>query len=158
MEDKVVYLYCRLLSLKWFQKKDLQNCRFSNFGFPYLTVFHALGFLTEILRAAVQEEGAAVRRKYRERLSMVDWDPDQNIYAFLFSDKILLGERVLGFLFFFLSLFIYFERVWAGEGQRQRERERIPSRLNAVSTEPHWGARSRKPGDHDLSWNQEPDT
>lgn len=39
------------------------------FSIPY--GFHALGFLTEILRAAVQEEGAAVRKKYRERLSMV---------------------------------------------------------------------------------------
>ena len=37
----------------------------------------------------------------------------------------------------FSSLFILRERV--GEGQRERERERIPSRLPMVSTEPHLG-------------------
>ena len=36
---------------------------------------------------------------------------------------------------FFLSLFIYFERERIGEGQRERETERIPSRLYTVSKE-----------------------
>ena len=43
--------------------------------------------------------------------------------------------------FFFLNVFMYFERerekVQAGE--RQRERERVPSRLLTVSTEPDMG-------------------
>ena len=41
------------------------------------------------------------------------------------------------------------------EGQRERERERIPIRLHAVSTEPNEGLELKKPGDHDLSRNQE---
>ena len=42
-------------------------------------------------------------------------------------------------------MFIYFERECArvhaqmGEGQRERGRERTPSRLRAVSIEPHVG-------------------
>ena len=45
--------------------------------------------------------------------------------------------RVL-FFFFFFSLLIFFERVTAqaGEGQKERESERIPSRLRAASAEP----------------------
>ena len=43
----------------------------------------------------------------------------------------------------FVFKFIYFERqtecVCAGEGQRERGRERIPSRLHTVSTEPNTG-------------------
>ena len=48
---------------------------------------------------------------------------------------------------FFLSLFIYFEGESLGTGAhelergkvRDRERDRIPSRLHAVSTEPNTG-------------------
>ena len=42
-------------------------------------------------------------------------------------------------LFFLMFLFILRERVSAGEGQRERGRERIPSRLCAVSAEPDAG-------------------
>ena len=43
--------------------------------------------------------------------------------------------------FFFLLSVIYFERERkrAGEGQRARETERIPSRLRTISTEPNMG-------------------
>ena len=44
-------------------------------------------------------------------------------------------------MFFFLK-FIYFESesaVQAREGQREKERERIPSRLCTVSTDPNVG-------------------
>ena len=44
------------------------------------------------------------------------------------------------------------------EGQRERGRERISSKLHAVSTEPDAGLELTKPWDHDLSKNQEPDT
>ena len=42
---------------------------------------------------------------------------------------------------FFLSLFMYFviERERVGKGQRERGRERIPSRLHTDSTEPDTG-------------------
>ena len=43
-----------------------------------------------------------------------------------------------GEVFGFLSLFIYCERVRAGEGQREK-RERIPSRLHTVGMEPDVG-------------------
>ena len=44
------------------------------------------------------------------------------------------------FLQFFLNLFRERESMWAGEGQRERERrQRIPSRLSTVSAEPHTG-------------------
>ena len=38
-----------------------------------------------------------------------------------------------------------------GEGQTERERETIPSRLHAVCTEPNAGAQTQEPGDPDLS-------
>ena len=45
-------------------------------------------------------------------------------------------------------MFIYlFLRERAGEGQREREIERIPSRLHAVSTEPNAGL---KPMNHEI--------
>ena len=52
------------------------------------------------------------------------------------------------FFFFFLSLFIYFERdrnsmSW-GDAKREGERERIPSRLWAVSTYPNAGLELHK--------------
>ena len=40
---------------------------------------------------------------------------------------------------FFLSLFIYFERESMSRGEAEREKERIPSRLHIVSTEPDAG-------------------
>ena len=39
----------------------------------------------------------------------------------------------------FFLMFIYFERKRAGEGQRESERERIPSRLHTASIEPDLG-------------------
>ena len=49
-------------------------------------------------------------------------------------------ETCEGHSFFFLSLFIYFERERGLEqGGAEREGERIPSRLQAVSTEPNSG-------------------
>ena len=39
--------------------------------------------------------------------------------------------------FYFLNVYFEIEKARVGEGQR--ERERIPSRLPAVSTEPHLG-------------------
>ena len=48
--------------------------------------------------------------------------------------------------------FIYFERdSQVGEGQRNRERERIPSRLHAANAEPDMGLEPMKSRDHDLS-------
>ena len=46
----------------------------------------------------------------------------------------------------FLSLFIYFEResVRAGRTERGKEREKIPSRLPVVSTEPDAGLKLMK--------------
>ena len=79
-------------------------------------------------------------------------------------------KRVLIFKCFFLFFFNFFiknyfwlflresETVWVGECQRERGRERIPSRLCTTSTEPDVGLRPRKPWDHDLSQNQESDT
>ena len=54
---------------------------------------------------------------------------------------------LFGFIFIFFFKFIYFERdkerervhVGMREGQRERGRERIPSRLLAVSMEPDVG-------------------
>ena len=40
---------------------------------------------------------------------------------------------------YFLSLFIYLERESVWQGQRKRVRERVPSRLRTVSTEPDVG-------------------
>ena len=49
-----------------------------------------------------------------------------------------LGAPICSFSF--LSLFIYFgKRAQIREEQRERERERIPSRLHTVSTEPNAG-------------------
>ena len=59
---------------------------------------------------------------------------------------------VFGLLFSFLK-FIYFERdrdSVSGERVRERERERIPSRLRTVSAEPVVGLELTKPRDHDL--------
>ena len=39
----------------------------------------------------------------------------------------------------FQSLFIYFEREKERKGQREDERERIPSRLHTVNTKPDTG-------------------
>ena len=56
-------------------------------------------------------------------------------------------------------MFTYFlrdtERAWAGEGQRERGRHRIWSRLQAVSCQHRaWcRARTHKPWVHDLSWS-----
>ena len=51
-------------------------------------------------------------------------------------------------------MFIYlFWKVYGGEGQRERGRERTPSKLPAVSTDPEW-AQTHKLQDHDLSWSQ----
>ena len=50
----------------------------------------------------------------------------------------------------FLSLFTYFERERehkSGEGQRERGRERIPSRLHTTSTEPDVGL---EPTNHEI--------
>ena len=63
----------------------------------------------------------------------------------------LLSTLVVSALFFFLSLFIYFEE--AGERKREerdrdKERiERIPSRLCTVSTEPDVGL---EPMNHEI--------
>ena len=43
------------------------------------------------------------------------------------------------------------------EGQRERERERIPSRLRAAGIEPNSGFKLMKPRDHDVTQNQELD-
>ena len=53
--------------------------------------------------------------------------------------------------------FILRETAQEGEGQREKEGERIPSRLHAVSAEPDVGLEPMKPQDHDLSRNQESD-
>ena len=42
--------------------------------------------------------------------------------------------------------------------ERERRRERIPSRLCTVSVEPDVGLEIMEPGGHDLSQNQESDT
>ena len=62
-------------------------------------------------------------------------------------------------LLFFLMV-IYFERetVWAREEQRERWRQRIPSRLRAVSTEPNAGLELGELWDCNLSQTQESDT
>ena len=64
-------------------------------------------------------------------------------------------------LLFLKKIFnVYFEgerdREWAGEGQRERGRRRIWSRLQALSCwHRAWrGARTQEPWDHDLSWSQ----
>ena len=44
-----------------------------------------------------------------------------------------------------------------GDGEGQRGRERIPSRLHAISTEPEVGLELTDLRDHDLSRNQELD-
>ena len=44
-----------------------------------------------------------------------------------------------------------------GEGQREKEREKILSRLHTVSTEPDVGLKLMKPKDHDQNRNQEMD-
>ena len=55
-------------------------------------------------------------------------------------------------LLFFKKISIYFERkrenvhTRASVGEGQRERERIPSRLHAVSSEPHTGLNPRNRG------------
>ena len=63
------------------------------------------------------------------------------------------------FTLFFKVLFIYFERdrdsVSGGRAERERGRVRIPSRLHTVSTERDAGLELTKPGDCDLSRNQE---
>ena len=41
------------------------------------------------------------------------------------------------------------------EGQREREREKIPSELHAASAEPDAGLELKKPWDHDLNQNLE---
>ena len=53
-------------------------------------------------------------------------------------------SSLLSLFFFFVSVFIYFEREiesagGAGVAEREGERERIPSRLCTVSVEPHVG-------------------
>ena len=47
------------------------------------------------------------------------------------------------------------DRAWVGEGQRERGRHRIGSRLQALSCQhrARHGARAHKPWDHDLSWS-----
>ena len=52
---------------------------------------------------------------------------------------------------FFLSLFIYFERVRDSTSGGGAERERLLSRLYTASTDPDAGLGLRKPQDHDLS-------
>ena len=42
-----------------------------------------------------------------------------------------------------------------GEAERERGRERIPSRIRAASTEPDMGLEPTKPRGHDMSQNQE---
>ena len=44
-----------------------------------------------------------------------------------------------------------------GEGQKEKERERIPRRLRTASTESNVGLEPTKPQDFDLSQNQESD-
>ena len=63
------------------------------------------------------------------------------------------------FIFFLICLmFVYFweretDKVWAGEDQRERERDRIQSRLQVPSYEHRagCGAQTHEPWDHDLS-------
>ena len=59
---------------------------------------------------------------------------------------------------FFFLMFIHFlrKRVWAGEGQR--ERQRIQSRLQALSCQntARRGARTHEPWDRVLSWSWTP--
>ena len=61
--------------------------------------------------------------------------------VFCLEDKF----RDVAFFFFFLSLFIYFERERAREGQRERERERQNPRQDpsTVGSEPNAGSNSR---------------
>ena len=60
------------------------------------------------------------------------------VSSFSFSSKYFIN-------FFVLFFSLYFEiergrkRVWAGEGKRERGRERMASRLLTVSTEPNVG-------------------
>ena len=56
----------------------------------------------------------------------------------LWSSRVPLVELLSPMLFFF-SLFIYFERKREMEEQKERGRERIPSRLCAVSADPDTG-------------------
>ena len=61
------------------------------------------------------------------------------------------------FCVWLLSFFFCFERdtdSMSGEGA-ERERERIPNKLCAASTEPDVGPELTKLGDQDLSQNQE---
>ena len=64
------------------------------------------------------------------------------------------------FSFFFLTLFIYFERdrdsVSRGGAERDGEKEN-PKRLCANGAEPDTGLEFTKLRDHDLSQNQESD-
>ena len=48
-------------------------------------------------------------------------------------------SEVLSTFFIFLSLFIYFERQHKEGRNRERLRERIPSRLGTVNAEPNVG-------------------
>ena len=60
-------------------------------------------------------------------------------------------------LFFVFCFFKFIYLFWGGEGQRERGRERILSRLCNVSMEPDTGLDITN-WDHDLSRNQESDT
>ena len=58
-------------------------------------------------------------------------------------------------LYLFKIMFVYLF-ILSGERDRERGRQRIPSRLHTISTEPDtW---DEKPWDHDLIWDQELDT
>ena len=82
------------------------------------------------------------------------------LFILLLSATLLFAKPVpsphTGLSFFLLMLFIYFEstRMQVGEGQREKGRERIPSRLCADV-----GLKSMNKimRDHDLKQNQESD-
>ena len=63
-----------------------------------------------------------------------------------------VSEKKRGLLFFLKLLNLFFGVRQCEQGRdRERERERIPSRLRAVSIECDAGPQLRKPGDHDLN-------
>ena len=55
---------------------------------------------------------------------------------------------------FFMFIYLFWERAWAGEGQREREN---PKEAQCCQHRAGRGVRTHELGYHDLSWNQESD-